>query len=70
MGGLCRMHRGYEKSIQNFSRKTNGKYIMRDSHREGRIILKWIIKMQGVRLWTGFTWLRIWSSKSKVASVL
>jgi hypothetical protein len=24
-----------------------------------RIILKWILKKQGMRMWTGFMWLRI-----------
>jgi hypothetical protein len=25
---------------------------------DGRIILKWILKKQGARLWIGFNWLR------------
>jgi len=29
---------------------------------DGRITLKWILRTQGVRLWAGFIWLRIWSS--------
>jgi hypothetical protein len=30
--------------------------------RDVRIILKWIVKKYGVRVWTGFSWLRIGSS--------
>jgi hypothetical protein len=29
---------------------------------DGRIILKWILQEEGVRVWTGFTWLIISSS--------
>jgi hypothetical protein len=29
---------------------------------EGRIILKWILKIQGVRVWAVFVWLRIGTS--------
>jgi hypothetical protein len=27
-----------------------------------RIILKWILKKQGGRVWTEYIWLRIWSN--------
>jgi len=28
---------------------------------DGRIILRWIFRKRGVRAWTGFNWLRIWT---------
>jgi hypothetical protein len=28
----------------------------------GRIILERIVRTQGGKVWTGFTWLRIWTS--------
>jgi len=30
-----------------------------DSGIEGRIILRWILRKQGVGIWTGSSWLRI-----------
>jgi len=29
---------------------------------DGRIILKWIYRKWGVGVWTGSSWLRIWTS--------
>jgi hypothetical protein len=29
---------------------------------DGKLILKWIFKKFGVRMWTGFIWLKIGSS--------
>jgi hypothetical protein len=29
---------------------------------DGRIILKWSLKKEDVRMWNGFNWLRIWST--------
>jgi hypothetical protein len=34
----------------------------RDLVISGRVILKWFLKKYGVRMWTGFIWLRIRSS--------
>jgi hypothetical protein len=34
-------------------------YRILDGKREGRVILKWILKKCGVRVWIGFMWLRI-----------
>jgi hypothetical protein len=31
----------------------------KDLGADGRIVLRWIIKKKGVRVWTGFKWLRI-----------
>jgi hypothetical protein len=33
--------------------------ILRDIHVDGRIILKYILKQQGLRMWTVFNWLMI-----------
>jgi hypothetical protein len=29
---------------------------------DDKVILKWMLKKEGVSLWTGFNWLRIWSN--------
>jgi hypothetical protein len=29
---------------------------------DGRIILRWMLKEQGVSVWTAYSWLRIWPS--------
>jgi hypothetical protein len=38
-----------------------GRDHLKDLDVHARIILKWIIQKQSVRLWTGFIWLRIGS---------
>jgi hypothetical protein len=39
-----------------------GRGHMGDLGTGGRIISNWVLKIYGVRLWTGFHWLRIHSS--------
>jgi hypothetical protein len=49
-----------EKCVQNFSWKPEGQ--LGDLDVGGRIILKWTLKIQNVKLWTRFFWLRIETS--------
>jgi hypothetical protein len=42
-----------------YSKDLKGKDHSEDLREDGRIILKRISKRQGVRMWTGFIWLRI-----------
>jgi hypothetical protein len=43
--------------------KPKGKNHLGDIGIDGRIILEWIFENQGRKLWTGFVWLRIGTSK-------
>jgi hypothetical protein len=42
-------------------RKFPSENLKGDPYVDGRIILKWIVKRYGIRMWTGFMWLRIGS---------
>jgi len=39
-----------------------GRDQLRDLGVDNMIILKWILKKQGVMMWTACVWLRVWSS--------
>jgi hypothetical protein len=53
------MHGRDDKCIQDFSCKTwREETTWGDLSVDGRIILKWILKNQSVRMWTGFIWLK------------
>jgi hypothetical protein len=47
VGRACRTYGRYEKYIHTFKCKTYGV--------DGDILLKWILKKQGVRMWTGYS---------------
>jgi hypothetical protein len=42
--------------------KSEGKRPFEKVGVDGRTILKWILKEDGVKIWTGFSWFRIRSS--------
>jgi hypothetical protein len=46
-------------SFRVFVEEPEGKDHLGDIGLDGVILLKWILKKQGRRLWTGFIWLRI-----------
>jgi hypothetical protein len=55
MGGACSTHGSDEKRIQNSRRKTS-----REKTRVNRkVISKWILKKEDMKMWSGFIWLRI-----------
>jgi hypothetical protein len=45
---------------------TEWKYLFGDVGIDGKIVLKWILKKQVVRMWTGLSWLRIGCSSGLV----
>jgi hypothetical protein len=51
--GKCNMHGGDENCIQSLVVKPEGKRSLRRSKHMWRIILKWILRKQCRRLWTG-----------------
>jgi hypothetical protein len=58
MGGTCSMHVNMKNSYKLLSRKLEGERpLQRPRH-------TWNLKIQCVRTWTGFNWLRIGSSGS------
>jgi hypothetical protein len=44
--------------VENLKRRDH----VEDRGRDGKIVLKWIMRKQDVRLWTGFIWLVLGSS--------
>jgi len=59
MGEACSVHGADEKCTQNFSSKPEAKRPLENSGVGGKITFKWILKKEGVRMWTEFVWLRI-----------
>jgi hypothetical protein len=53
---------GREKNGYIFSENVKERDAIEDLHVNGRIILKWILKKQDVKVLTGFIWLRIGTS--------
>jgi len=49
------MRNAYKDQFENLN--VSGR--LKDLGLEGRIILKWILNVYGVRMWPGFIWLRI-----------
>jgi len=60
MGRVFSTHRRDEKYVQNFVQKTQKE----DLGIDDCVIIKWILEKQGVRLLTGFTWLRIKTNRA------
>jgi hypothetical protein len=50
--------------------KPEGKRHSEELGVDGRIILKWILRKLGWKLWTGFIWLRIGNSGKVVVNTL
>jgi len=46
--------------------KPEGKNRLVDPDVDGRIILRWIFEKWGVGVWTGSSWLRIWTDGGKL----
>jgi hypothetical protein len=55
MGGACRTHGRHERYLKYLVEKNEWKSTILD----WRIILKWILREQGERLWIRFNWLNI-----------
>jgi hypothetical protein len=62
MGAACSAHGRDDKCVQNIGRETWMKETTQNRHLDRRIILDWILSIYGVKLWTGFIWLRIGTS--------
>jgi len=54
-------HIGDEKCMQYFE-NLKGRDCLEDLGGHWRIILEWILREHCGKLWTGFIWIRIWSS--------
>jgi hypothetical protein len=52
--------------IQNFDQKAKGNRVMENIGTDDRIILRWILKKQSVRVWTGFIWLHLTQSNDEL----
>jgi hypothetical protein len=61
-GGACSIHGRDENVYKLLVRKSEGRDHLEYLGIARRIILEWILKKQGVRLWSGFMWLRMGSS--------
>jgi hypothetical protein len=60
MGGACSAYGGGERLIQRFGgQNLRERNHLGDSSVDGKIILRWIFRKWGVRVWTGWSWLRI-----------
>jgi hypothetical protein len=61
MGGMGATQGGDKKCLQNIIRKNlKGRHHVGGGQAEGgKIILKWVLKKQDMRVWTGVIWLRI-----------
>jgi hypothetical protein len=62
MGGACSEYGGEERRIQSFgggNLKERDKF--GDPGVDGRIKLRWIFRKWDLGVWTGSSWLRIWS---------
>jgi hypothetical protein len=62
MGGACSMHGRQEMHAKFRFGKLKGRNHLEDLGTDGRIISKWILKKQGVKVWIGFISFRIWTS--------
>jgi hypothetical protein len=51
-----------KKCVQFQLENLKGGVHLGDPGIHGRVILEWILKNQGVRVWTGFIWFRIGTS--------
>jgi len=58
----CSMHGKNDSYIQNVNWKTRGRDHLGDLGVDGRVILKLILKLYVLRMWTGFMCIRIVSS--------
>jgi len=61
MGGPCGLCGGGERRVHGFGGKPKRKRHWGDPGADGRIILRWIFRKWGVGLWTGSSWLRMWT---------
>jgi hypothetical protein len=52
----------YEMHTEFQSKNLKGRDHLEDLSIDGSVILKCVLKKYGVRMWTGFIWLRIGSS--------
>jgi hypothetical protein len=55
----CNAYGEIERPIQGFEEKPEGKKPLGRPDIDGRIILRWIFRKWGMRVWTGLSWLRI-----------
>jgi hypothetical protein len=62
------MGRACHKKIS--ARKANGRDHFEDLGREGKVILEWILRKLGGKVWTGCIWLRIGSGSALVNTIL
>jgi hypothetical protein len=59
MSGACRTHGRDEKFVVFWLENLKGRDHSEDMDIDGRIILGWVLRKQGGKVWTGFVWLRI-----------
>jgi hypothetical protein len=62
MGRACSTLESHEKCLKHFDKETELLHLLENLGIHGKLILRWILRKQDVRAWTGFVWHMIGSS--------